>query len=128
MKSGEHREHLTPQQLAAVDMLASGKTLTSTAQALAVGRQAVSTWLHHNPQFAEAIHRRRNEIWLGQSKRLRGLLPKAVDVLEHLVTTQKDLSAAIHIIRAVGMYGPQAIPPLPFELEEIETEPDLMNG
>jgi hypothetical protein len=128
MKSGEHREYLTPQQLAAVDMLASGQTLTSAAQALAVGRQAVSTWLHHNPQFAEAIHRRRNEIWMGQSERLRGLLPKAVDVLEHLVTSQKDLSAAVHILKAVGMYGSQAIPPLPFELGDLETEPDIWNG
>ena len=40
--NGNDDGHLTPQHLTAVDLLVSGKTITETAEALGVGRPAVS--------------------------------------------------------------------------------------
>lgn len=42
---------LTPQQEMAVDLLATGKTVTDTAAALSVSRQTVSEWLNRHPGF-----------------------------------------------------------------------------
>ena len=73
---------LTPQQETAVDLLASGKTVTDTATAIEVTRQTVSEWLNHHPGFQAALNSRRQELWAGVSDTLRGLLPKALDVLK----------------------------------------------
>jgi hypothetical protein len=96
---------LTPQQHAAVDLLASGKTITETATAINVGRPTVSIWLNHNPEFAAEMSRRRDQVWSGHTQRLQGLVPKAVDVLEYLVANQKDASVAVHILKCAGIYG-----------------------
>jgi hypothetical protein len=66
-----------PQQLTAIDLLVSGKTITDTALALDVRRQTVSEWTNHNPTFQAALNSRRQEIWNGTADRLRGLLPRA---------------------------------------------------
>jgi hypothetical protein len=55
---------LTPQQAMAVDLLASGKTITDTAQAIEVSRQTVSEWLNHHPGFQAALNSRRQELWV----------------------------------------------------------------
>jgi hypothetical protein len=113
---------LTPQQLTAVDLLASGKNITETATAIDVGRPTVSAWLHHNPEFAAELSRRRKQVWSSHNQRLRGLVPKAMDVLEHLVTSQKDVSAAVHILKCAGIYGIPSTS-LPFSEEEEFVEP-----
>ena len=73
---------LTPQQETAVDLLASGKTVTDTATAIEVTRQTVSEWLNHHPGFQAALNSRRQELWIGMTDTLRGLLPKALEVLK----------------------------------------------
>jgi hypothetical protein len=117
------RRNLTPQQLTAVDLLVSGKTVTETAAAIKVSRPTVSAWLHHNPQFAEEMSRRRDQVWSSHAQRLHGLVPKAMDVLEYLVTNQKDVSVAVHILKGAGIYGlPSAN--LHFSEEEDLVEPE----
>jgi len=74
---------LTPQQEMAADLLASGKTVTDTAMAIEVTRQTMSEWRNHHPSFQAALNKRRQELWEGMTDTLRGLLPKALDVLEH---------------------------------------------
>ena len=64
-----------------VDLLASGKSITDIATAIDVTRQTVSAWLHHHAGFQAALNSRRQELWAGMTDRLRGLLPKALDVL-----------------------------------------------
>ena len=75
-------EGLTPQQLTAVDLLVSGKTISEAAEAIGVGRPAVSDWVNHHPAFIASLHSRRQEIFDGMTEKLRGLLPKALDVIE----------------------------------------------
>ena len=41
----------------------------------------MSEWLHHHSGFQTALNSRRQELWEGMTATLRGLLPKALDVL-----------------------------------------------
>ena len=85
---------LTPQQETAVDLLASGKTVTDTAAAVEVTRQTVSEWLNHHPGFQAALNSRRQELWAGMTDALRNLLPQAVEVLKHELEGEARLQAA----------------------------------
>ena len=88
---------LTPQQETTLDLLASGKTVTDTAAAIEVTRQTVSEWRHHHPGFQAALNSRRQELWVGMTDTLRGLLPKALDVLKSELDGQTPLPAAVHV-------------------------------
>jgi hypothetical protein len=97
---------LTPQQAAAVDALAFGVTVTDAADTVKVSRQTVSGWLHHDASFQAALNARRQELWTGHAERLRSLVPKAMDTLEAAVSDeQQGLTAAVHILKAAGLYG-----------------------
>ena len=96
---------LSPQQETAVDLLASGKTVTDTAQAIDVTRQTVSEWLNHHPGFEAALNGRRQELWGGMTDTLRGLLPKALEVLKGELEGEQPLPAAVHVLKACGLYG-----------------------
>ena len=105
------------QQETAVDLLASGKTVTDTAAAVEVTRQTVSEWLHHHPGFQAALNSRRQELWVGMTDALRGLLPKALEVLKCELEGETPLPAAVHVLKACGLYG--MLPPRgPTEVED----------
>ena len=108
---------LTPQQETAVDLLASGKTVTDTATSVEVTRQTVSEWLNHHPGFQAVLHSRRQELWIGMTNTLRGLLPKALEVLQCELEGEHPLPAAVHVLKACGLYG--MLPPRgPTEVED----------
>jgi len=111
---------LTPQQCTAVDLLVSGKTLTDTAAALGVGRPAVSDWVNHHPGFQAALHSRRQELWDGGVDTLRGLLPKALEVLKQELEGDTPLPAAIQVLKSCGLYGAVGRPTGPTTVEEAE--------
>ena len=110
---------LTPQQETAVDLLASGKTVTDTAAAVEVTRQTVSEWRNQHPGFQAALNRRRQELWVGMTDTLRGLLPKAMEVLKSELEGETPLPAAVHVLKACGLYGGLAAPSGSTEPEEI---------
>jgi hypothetical protein len=96
---------LTPQQELAVELLFSGKNLTEAAQDAGVTRQTVSEWYNHNPAFQAHLNSKRLELWNGASERLRAMLPTALDVLEHELTGEAKLTAAVHVIKICGLYS-----------------------
>lgn len=98
---------LSCQQLAAVDLLAVGRSVTDTSKCVEVARQTVSEWLHHNPSFQAAINIRRSELWQEATDKLRALVPAALDVLKSEIENNSEgsLTAAIHCLKAVGLYG-----------------------
>ena len=108
---------LTPQQETAVDLLATGKTVTDTAAALDLCRQTVSEWLHHHPGFQALLNSRRQQLWASMTDRLRNLLPKALDVVERELDGEDPLPAAVHVLKASGVYGVPA-PSGPTEVED----------
>jgi hypothetical protein len=109
---------LTPQQETAVDLLVSGKTVTDTATAVEVTRQTVSEWLNHHPGFQAALNRRRQELWAGMIDTLRGLLPKALEVLKGELEGEARLQAAVHILKCCGLYNGIPVPQGPTEPED----------
>jgi Homeodomain-like domain len=111
---------LTAQQELAVDLLATGKTITEAADSLGVTRQTVSEWRNQNPRFEAALNERRNELWLGMSDRLRALLPKALGILEQSVENG-DVKAAVVVLRAAGLHGLSA-PDGPRTVEDAQIE------
>lgn len=96
---------LTPQQGAAVDLLAAGRTVSETAEAVGVARQTVSEWLNHHHGFRAELNCRRQELWDGATDRLRSLLPKAIDVIAAELGGENSLPAAVQVLKASGAYG-----------------------
>jgi hypothetical protein len=112
---------LTPQQEAAVDLLAVGTTVTDAATAIDVARQTVSGWLHHHHGFQAALNRRRQELWSSLADRLRALLPKALTVLEREIDEgHAPVTAAVHVLKACALYGVPK-PSGPIDAAELDT-------
>ena len=96
---------LTVEQATAVDLLASGKTISETAVAMDVSRQTVSEWCKSYPGVQAELNARRQELWSGTTDRLRSLLPKALEVLAEELKGENRLHAAVHVLKACRLYG-----------------------
>ena len=96
---------LTPAQLSAVNLLATGGTITAAAESANVARQTVSEWMNHDPVFQAALNQRRSELWSEQCDRFRAMLPKALDTVETALSSggPDALKAALTIIRLSGL-------------------------
>jgi hypothetical protein len=104
-------------------MMLAGKTDGEVAAAVGVSRQTVWEWRHRHPAFIAEVNRRRKEVWEAASERLRGLLTRAVEVLaEDLEGEDRRLrqQAAVHLLRAVGLYGENHRPTGPTTAEAFE--------
>ena len=113
-------ERLTPQQCTGVDLLVSGKTLTAVAAVLEVDRATVSGWVNHSPPFIAALNSRRQEAFDSVVETLRGLLPKALKVLEKELEGPQPLPAAIQILKSCGLATGLGRPSGPATVEEAE--------
>ena len=110
---------LTPQQELAIDLLASGKTITEAAEAVGVARQTASEWVNRGVAFRAGLNGRRQELWDANCDRLRSMLPDAVEALAIELRNGDRLKAAALILRACGAYA-LAAPMAPTDPEEIE--------
>ena len=118
--NGNADGHLTPQQCVCVDLLCSGSTLTAAAEALGVGRPAVSDWVNHCPPFIAALNARRQELWDGQVETLRGLLPRALEVLKAEMDGPQLLQAAVQVLKSAGFVGAVGRPSGPTTAAAVE--------
>lgn len=114
MAKADKSRQLTIEQENAIDLLLQGKSDREVAEAVGVSRQTVTEWRNRNALFAAELNRRRQEVWGGQTERLRQLVAQAVSVLEEDLQQKQDLrlrqAAAVHILRAVGLYGVNLAP------------------
>lgn len=115
------RDNLTPAARAAVDLLATGATVTATAKAVSTSRQTVSEWLNNNPAFKAELNRRRAELWAQSCDRLRALLPVALDRIESALQSDgpEGLMAALALVRMAKV---EPLPTGPVEIEAVEIE------
>ena len=115
---------LSPKQRTAVDLLSSGQTLTATAEALSLDRWTVSQWVNHHAPFQAQLNARRHELWRGIVEGLRGLLPKALAVLQEELEGEGPgrMVAAKEVFRMVGLYGTIGPPTGPTSVEDLEQE------
>lgn len=81
-KEPEAPAELTAIQEQAILLLAAGKTVTATAEALGVTRQTVSTWANQDATFMAAVNVARAEALAAGADRVRGLVGKALDAVE----------------------------------------------
>jgi hypothetical protein len=56
---------LTEEQATAVDLLATGRTIGETAEALKVPMQTVHEWCRSHPGVQAELNTRRQELWTG---------------------------------------------------------------
>lgn len=125
MAKSDKTRQLSLEQENAIDLLIQGKSDREVAEAVKVSRQTVNQWRNHDAVFVSALNARRQEIWGSQSERLRSLVKKAVDVLEaDLDSDERKLrqSAAIHLLKAVKVYGTPLYPHGSTDPEDIESE------
>ena len=90
---------LEPQQLEAVGLLLSGRTITETAAALGVARETVSRWRHTDAAFEALYNEGLRSTWEAGRVRLEEARGKAIARLVELV----DLSL-IHISEPTRPY------------------------
>ena len=86
---------LTEEQATAVDLLATGRTIGETAEALEMPVQTVHEWCRSHPGVQAELNTRRQELWTGTADRLRALLPKALEVLAEELQGENRLHAAV---------------------------------
>lgn len=96
-------------QRTAVDLLVLGKSDREVAETIGVARQTVTLWRNCDENFQRLLQLRRQEIWGCHVERLRQLVGEAVSVLADDLRQQDDRrlrqSAAVHILKCVGLYG-----------------------
>ena len=112
---------VSPKQDQAIALLLTGKTVTEVAEVVEVSRQTVSEWVHHHPGFQATLHQRQRELWQGASEQLRALLPKALEVVTKALDGEQALPAAVHVLKACGLYGGLA-PSGPIDAADIALE------
>ena len=126
MAKADKTRQLNVEQENAIDLLLQGKSDREVAEAVGVSRQTVTEWRNHNSVFVAELNRRRQEIWGSQTARLRLLVSQAVDVFEEDLQNDQDLklrqSAAVHILKAVGLYGADLSPMGEVYPEDVEED------
>ncbi|MGB9687465.1 helix-turn-helix domain-containing protein [Thermogutta sp.] len=101
----------------AIELLLAGKTDQEVAEAVRASRQTVTLWRNRDELFQAALDARRHEVWGAQVERLRQLVARAIQVLEDDLHQDEDRqlrqSAAVHILKCVGLYGAHLEPRAP---------------
>lgn len=123
MTKADKTRQLNLEQENAIDLLIQGMTDKEVAAAVGVSRQTVTTWRNQNAEFAAELNSRRQEVWGSHEDKLRQLIANAVNVLaEDLADEDRTLRqrAAVHVLRAVGLYGASLSPAGPTSSQAIQ--------
>jgi hypothetical protein len=107
MQERSEAPKLTPEQLNAIDLLILGKTDREVAEIVGVRRETITKW-HKNPFFSAELNVRREELWIDAKLRLKSLVHEAVNVLTNGLASKEEkvaITAAVHILKTVGLYG-----------------------
>ena len=106
---------LTVEQRNAIDLLILGQTDHAVAATVGVARETVSRW-RLNPYFVATLNQQRQALWSTAHERLRGLVHRAIDIVEHALS-DGDLKAAVELLRIVRLYGEVPAPSGPDDPE-----------
>src|SRR5262245_6927527 len=94
---------LNIEQLNAIDLLVVGKTDQEVAEQIGKTRQTVCNWRLYHPLFQAELNRRRATIWGTAADRLRGLLPKALDVISQELDGEQRLKVALALVKLASV-------------------------
>jgi len=107
-RGAEELKNLTATQEKALLLLASGETVTATAEAVGVSRQTVSEWTNRDAEFIAALNSVRQEILDAGADKLRGMVEKALDAVEagfdsEELSTKDKASLGMALLKQVGL-------------------------
>jgi hypothetical protein len=125
---------LQPEHEQAIALILAGETDQAIADAVGVTRQTVNGWRNHHPEFIAELNQRRAVIWEGHTERLRGMAAGALDTLEAALQDddpKEARAAAVHILKACGLYGQSLQPQGMIDPEAIakkQTMQSLLNS
>ena len=109
---------LSIEQHNAIDLLILGHTDHAVAEQIGVARETICRWRNENPYFMAELNRRRKDVWQTAHERIRGLVGKAIDIVEKALNAD-DVKAALTVLKATNLYGHVEAP-------QGETEPELV--
>jgi hypothetical protein len=109
---------LSIEQHNAIDLLILGHTDQAVAEQIGVARETICRWRNENPYFMAELNRRRKDVWQTAHERLRGLVGKAIDIVEKALNAD-DVKAALTVLKATNLYGHVEAP-------QGETDADLV--
>ncbi|MDU4959634.1 MAG: helix-turn-helix domain-containing protein [Sporomusaceae bacterium] len=116
----KHPSELSITQLNAIDLLASGQGVCKVSETLGVSRHTVTRW-KNNPYFVSQLNVRRKENWDDAHERLRGMVSKAIDVMEEALA-DGDRKVAVEVLKATNIYGRVSGPRGSSNVDEIITK------
>ena len=115
----EREQGLTVRQRNAADLLSLGHSNSEIAEIIGVSRRQLSVW-RRNPYSESEVSRLRAELWINSKNRLRGLLGKAVNVLEQAIYAG-DTKSAMALLKLMNLkVGPPPFAKNVNELLEIQ--------
>ena len=104
-----NKDNLTVTQERSIRLLMTGLTDQAVADELGLARQTVCNWRRHDAAFAARFNDERQALWSTHREKLRSLVARAVEVFAEDMDTKLEpklrQNAAIHVLKAVGLYG-----------------------
>ena len=121
-----NKDSLTVMQEKAIQLLMTGGSDQAVADELDIARQTVNNWRHNDAAFAARFNAERQALWSTHREKLRSLVAQAVDVLAEDMAAKLEpklrQSAAIHVLKAVGLYGQDMKPSGAIDSGQVERE------
>ena len=121
-----NHDNLTVMQEKAIQLLMTGGSDQAVADELDIARQTVNNWRHNDAAFAARFNAERQALWSTHREKLRSLVAQAVDVLAEDMAARLEpklrQSAAIHVLKAVGLYGQDMKPSGAIDSGQVERE------
>ena len=121
-----NQDDLTVMQEKAIQLLMTGLSDQAVADELGIARQTVNNWKHNDAAFAARFNAERQALWSTHGEKLRSLVSQAVDVLaeDMAATLEPKLrqSAAIHVLKAVSLYGQDMKPSGAIDIGQVERD------
>ena len=118
------KDSLTVMQEKSIQLLMTGLSDQAVADKLDIARQTVNNWRHNDAAFAARFNAERQALWSTHREKLRSLVAQAVDVLAEDMETRLEpklrQNAAIHVLKAVGLYGQDMKPSGAIDCGQVE--------
>ena len=107
-RGAEELKNLTATQEKALLLLASGETVTATAEAVGVSRQTVSEWVNGDADFIAQLNRIRQEVLDAGADKLRGMVEKALDAVaegfdSEELSAKERAALGMELLKNVGL-------------------------
>ena len=106
----EERETLTPQQIAALERLLTGETVTAVAEAVKADRSTLHRWLKEDYVFQARLNQLKRELVEAVEARLLTIVQKATQAVENSVD-EGNLVASLAVLKGMGALSGTPVTP-----------------